>query len=61
MQAGTDFCRIPGKYGYKWPTLAELHKKAFGKDFSDHHNARADTLACADCFFKMMDAGAVLL
>lgn len=59
MKQGTDFCKIPGKYGYKWPTLSQLHLKAFGKDFTEQHNARADTQACADCFFKMLDDGAV--
>ena len=61
MQTGTDFCKIPGKYGYKWPTLSELHLTVFGKDFSDQHNARADTQACADCFFEMMDLGEIVL
>ena len=56
MREGTYFCKLPGRYGkYKWPTLSELHNKAFGKDFTDKHNARADTQACADCFFKMLD------
>ena len=57
MKAGTIFCELPGKYGYKWPSLSELHQKAFGKDFTEQHNARADTKACADCFFKMLDMG----
>jgi len=61
MQAGTDFCKIPGRYGYKWPTLSELHITVFGKDFSDQHNARADTQACANCFFEMMDLGEIEL
>ncbi len=59
MQLGTDFCKIPGKYGYKWPTLSELHLTVFGTDFSDQHNARADTKACADCFFEMVDLGEI--
>lgn len=59
MKQGTNFCKIPGKYGYKWPTLSQLHQKAFGKDFTEQHNARGDTQACADCFFKMLDLGAV--
>ena len=33
MQAGTNFCKIPGKYGYKWPKLMELYVKLFGHDF----------------------------
>lgn len=62
MQEGTKFCKIPGKYGkYKWPTLTELHKKAVGKDFTEKHNARADTQACADSFFKMLAVDAIEL
>ena len=57
MRESTYFCKIPGKYGkYKWPSLSELHKKVFGKDFDNRHNARADTEACANCFFKLVDA-----
>ena len=27
MLAGTDYCKLPGRYGhYKWPKLQELHK-----------------------------------
>jgi len=59
MQIGTDFCKIPGRYGYKWPTLSELHLTVFGKDFSNQHNAQADTKACADCFFEMVDLGEI--
>ncbi len=57
MREGTYFCKIPGKYGkYKWPSLSELHQKVFGKDFDNKHNARADVEACANCFFKLVDA-----
>ncbi len=59
MKTGTNFCKLPGKYGYKWPSLSELHQKTFGKDFTEQHNARADTQACADCFFKMLEVGAI--
>lgn len=60
MKSSMDFCKLPGKYGrYKWPSLSELHQKSFGKDFTEQHNARADTQACADCFFKLLDLGAI--
>lgn len=29
MQSSTDYCKIPGPYGYKWPKLSELHMKLF--------------------------------
>ena len=33
MKLGTPVCRIPGKYGHKWPKLAELHQHLFGEGF----------------------------
>ena len=59
MKEATHFCKLPGKYGYKWPSLSELHQKVFGKDFDGQHNAKADTQACADCFFKLIDLEAI--
>ena len=53
MEASTDFCKIEGYYGYKWPKLSELHVKLFGVDFEDKHNALADIEATARCFWKM--------
>ena len=53
MQAGTDFCRIPGKYGYKWPKLQELHIKLFGHDFDGAHNAMSDIEATQECFWEL--------
>ena len=32
-EISTEFCEIPGNYGYKWPTLSELHIKLFGNNF----------------------------
>jgi len=53
MQSATDFCRLPGRYGFKWPTLQELHQKLFGESFSGGHSALADVRACARCFFEL--------
>ena len=53
MQAGTNFCKIPGKYGYKWPKLMELYVKLFGHDFEGAHNAMSDIDATQECFWKM--------
>ena len=57
MIAATDFCAIPGKYGYKWPNLSELHQKLFGKTFDGAHDALVDVKACADCFFELKKRG----
>ncbi|MEM0999836.1 MAG: 3'-5' exonuclease [Bacteroidota bacterium] len=49
----TDFCALPGKYGYKWPTLEELHTKLFGGSVPNAHNALADVEATVHCFFEL--------
>lgn len=53
MKAGTDMCKIPGRYGYKWPKLQELHAHLFGNEFDDAHNSLFDIRATARCFFEM--------
>jgi DNA polymerase III epsilon subunit-like protein len=53
MQSTTNFCALPGPYGFKWPTLAQLHQKLFQQDFKDAHCALADVQACAKCFFQL--------
>ncbi|MDF1498037.1 MAG: 3'-5' exonuclease [Patescibacteria group bacterium] len=52
-EIATEFCQIPGAYGFKWPTLSELHNKLFGNDFEDAHDALVDVKACARCFFEL--------
>lgn len=53
MKAATDYCSIPGPYGYKWPKLIELYRKLFDCDFEDAHDAMADITATKKCFFEM--------
>lgn len=53
----TEYCKIPGSYGYKWPTLDQLHIKLFDVGFPDEHDAGGDTLACMKCFYKLQDLG----
>ncbi len=55
-EASTDYCAIPGGRGgkYKWPKLAELHRKLFGEDFDAAHNASADVQATARCFLELI-------
>ena len=59
MQAATNYCALPGKYGFKWPTLAELHRKLFGAELQDAHSALADVRGCARCFFKLKALGVI--
>ena len=53
MQGATNFCRLPGKYGFKWPTLQELHLKLFNEAFEGAHQALVDVRACARCYFEL--------
>jgi len=53
MLGTTDICRIPGAYGYKWPSLSELHRVLFNREFEEAHDAGADVSACANCFVEL--------
>jgi len=59
MKQSTDYCRIPGKYGYKWPTLSELHIRLFENDFEEAHDASVDVSACVRCFFELKKRGII--
>ena len=55
MLSATDFCKISGKYDYKYPTLEELHFKLFNSHFEDAHNAFIDIQVTAKCFWALKD------
>jgi DNA polymerase III epsilon subunit-like protein len=60
MKSTTDLCRLPrpgGGFGYKWPTLEELHTWVFGRSYEGAHDAASDLEACARSFFKLLEAG----
>ncbi len=59
MRQSADFCRLPGPYGYKWPTLEELYRVLYGTGFSGAHEAAADVAACASCFFELVRRGVI--
>jgi len=58
-EEATDYCQLPGNYGYKWPRLDELHIKLFGENFDGAHDALADVKACARCFFELAKRGVI--
>lgn len=60
MKETTNFCKIPGFKGYKWPTLTELHTKIFGEGFHGAHDALDDVKACAKSFFELKKNGHIL-
>jgi DNA polymerase III epsilon subunit-like protein len=57
MKETAHVCRLPGKYGYKWPSLTELHCHLFGTSFEGAHGALADAEACRRCFFRLRELG----
>lgn len=57
MHSSTDYCRLPGPYGYKWPKLQELHQKLFNEAFDGAHRALTDVRACARCYFELVRLG----
>lgn len=48
MQSATHFCRLPGRYGYKWPALQALHRKRFNQTFEGAHQALAGVAPLGD-------------
>ena len=59
MKSSTKYCRIPGNYGYKWPTLSDLHINLFGNDFEGAHDAFADIDATEKCFWELKRRGVI--
>lgn len=57
MEKSTNYCKIDGPYGNKWPNLSELHYKLFGTGFEEAHNAALDITATAKCFWEMKRLG----
>lgn len=60
MKETTALCGLPrpgGGFGYKWPTLEELHHYCFGFSYDGAHDAANDIGACARSFFKLVEAG----
>jgi hypothetical protein len=55
MEESTYYCKLASKTGgYKWPTLSELHAICFNSSYTPLNNARADVIAAARCFIKLM-------
>lgn len=57
MQHGTNVCKLPGRYGFKWPKLNELHQHLFQAVPEVLHDAMADARSCGRCFFEMRKLG----
>lgn len=59
MEKSANYCKIEGRYGYKWPKLSELHFKLFRTGFEEAHNAAVDITATAKCFWQMKKLGII--
>ena len=57
----TDYCKLPGRYGYKWPTLEELYEKVFSTSLTASHSALGDVKASKECFFELVNRGVIKL
>ena len=57
MQSTTNFCQLPGPYGFKSPSLQELYTKHFNEKFEGAHRAMSDVRACARCYFELKRRG----
>ena len=60
MMSSINYCEISGRYGYKWPSLAELYFKLFNENFKKAHDASIDVDACAKCFFELKNKGLII-
>lgn len=59
MKLSTDYCKVPGRFGYKWPSLTELHIKLFGEDFEEAHTALADINVTERSFWRLKQLGVI--
>jgi len=54
MRQATPVCKLPGKYGYKWPTLTEAYCSLVDPaGFEGAHDAMADVRASREIYYKL--------
>ena len=58
MHSTTDICRLPGKFGFKWPKLDEAYRKLVDPaGFKGAHDALSDVMACWRLLRVLEDKG----
>lgn len=58
MQSLTNVLKLPGKYGYKFPTLDESYRALVNPlGFEGAHDAMVDVKACAEVLWAIEDKG----
>ncbi|MFP6654044.1 MAG: 3'-5' exonuclease, partial [Myxococcota bacterium] len=60
-ESSTDVLKLPGRYGFKWPTLAEAYRHYTGQEIQGAHDALVDTEACSAIFQGLVRDGVVEL
>ncbi len=62
MKSTTDVCKLPGKYGHKWPQLNEAYRYLVSPEgMKDAHDALADVKACKAILFALEKQGLKLV
>lgn len=61
MEQTTNFCKLPGNYGYKFPKLSELYQKLFHSTFDEAHDASVDVKATLKCFYELLKTKTIKL
>ncbi|WP_234110186.1 exonuclease domain-containing protein [Chryseobacterium sp. R2A-55] len=58
MKLSTDVCKIPGKYGFKWPKVEEAHRHFFGDTgYVELHRGADDAFHEADIVYALFKMG----
>jgi len=57
MKSSTEYCKLPGKYGFKWPKLGEMYQVLFDEVLENTHDAVVDIRATAKCYFELKKRG----
>ena len=58
MLAATPICKLPGKRGFKWPTLNEAHLHFFSTPVDGAHDALVDVRACMAVYDELLKLNA---
>ena len=62
MKSTKYYCKIEGRDGrYKMPTLQELYRHLFGRNFSGAHDSMSDVKATMECFFELVKRGVIVV
>lgn len=62
MKLSTDICKLPGKYGYKWPKAEEAYNFFFpNSNYKESHRGLDDAIHEAEIIYKLYEIGVFTL